>query len=43
MEVYRMSKILSRNDWYRLEDILTQKEMNEKFKQFGITKKSLEH
>jgi uncharacterized protein YqgQ len=43
MEVYRMSKMLSRNDWYRLEDILTQKEMNEKFKQFGITKKSLEH
>ena len=42
-EVYRMNVILSKKDWYSLEDTLTQKEVNEKFKLFGITKKSLEH
>ena len=42
-EVYRMNAILSKKDWYCLEDTLTQKEVNENFKLFGITKKSLEH
>ncbi len=43
MEVYRMSKMLSKNDWYQVGEILTTQEHKEKFKLFGITKKSLEH
>lgn len=42
-EVIRMNKILDCKDWYNIENILTEKERNDKFKQFGITKKSLEH
>ena len=42
-ETYRIYKILSCNNWYNLDTVLTQKEVNENFKIFGITKKSLEH
>jgi ribosome biogenesis protein Nip4 len=40
-EVHRMYKIISRDDWYSTEDILTKKELNENFKKFGIRKKDL--
>ena len=42
-ETIRMSKILNTKDWYNIDTVLTQKEVNENFKRFGITKKSLEH
>ncbi|MCT7498432.1 hypothetical protein [Aliarcobacter cryaerophilus] len=43
MEIYRIYKILCNENWYNLDTALTQKEVNENFKLFGITKKSLEH
>lgn len=43
MEIYRIYKILCNENWYNLNTALTQKEVNENFKLFGITKKSLEH
>ena len=42
-EIYRNYKILCNENWYNLNTALTQKEVNENFKIFGITKKSLEH
>ena len=42
-ETIRMSKILNTKDWYNIDTVLTQKEVKENFKRFGITKKSLEH
>ena len=42
-ETYRIYKILSCNNWYNLDTALTQKEVKENFKLFGITKKSLKH
>lgn len=42
-EMYRIHKILCDKDWYNLDTALTQKEVNENFKLFGITKKRLEH
>ena len=43
MEIYRIYKILCNENWYTFDTALTQKEVNENFKIFGITKKSLEH
>ena len=43
MEIYRIYKILCSDNWYNFDTALTQKEVNENFKIFGITKKSLEH
>ena len=43
IEIYRIYKILCNENWYNLDTALTQKEVNENFKLFGITKKSLEH
>ena len=43
IEIYRIYKILCNENWYNLNTALTQKEVNENFKIFGITKKSLEH
>ncbi len=42
-EVYRMYKLLSNDDFYNLQNVMTKKEHRENFKKFGITKKSLEH
>jgi len=42
-EVLRMYKLLSKDDFYTLENAMTKKEQKENFKKFGITKKSLEH
>jgi hypothetical protein len=43
IEIYRIYKILCSDNWYNLNTVLTQKEVNENFKLFGITKKRLEH
>lgn len=43
MEIYRIYKMLCSDNWYNLDTALTQKEVNENFKLFRITKKSLEH
>ena len=42
-EVYRMHKLLNKQEFDNLENVMTKKEYKDNFKRFGITEKRLEH